>query len=142
MNRLLHFLFPARPYSTSESWFLLAFRLLFGILLLTHGIAKWSSFSTLSGAFPDPLGVGHSLSLGLAIFGELICSVGFIFGAFYRLALLPMIFTMCMAFFVIHNGDPFSSRELAFVYLVVFVLMYLEGPGAYALDRIIARRIR
>ena len=77
-------------------------------------------------------------SLGLAIFGELFCSIGFIFGALYRLAMIPMIFTMGVAFFVIHGNDPFSLKELAFVYLVVFILMYIAGPGKFSLDRLIA----
>ena len=78
------------------------------------------------------------LSLGLAVFGEVFCSVGFIFGAFYRLAMIPMVFTMGMAFFVIHGNDPFAVKELAFIYLVVFVLMYITGPGKFSIDHVIS----
>lgn len=146
MNRILHFLFPAKNYTASESWFLLALRILFGILLMTHGIAKWSAYSTLSDTFPDPLGFGRHTTILLALFTEIICSAGVIAGAFYRLVLIPIIFTLIIAFFIIHGGDPFTSRELPFIYLTVFVLMYLAGPGRYALDRLIgpnliARRI-
>ena len=88
-----------------------------------------------------PLGIGSSASLSLAIFGEVICSLGFIVGAFYRLALIPMIFTMCIAFFVIHGADPFAVKELALVYLAIFVLMYIAGPGNYSVDRLIAKKI-
>lgn len=49
---------------------------------------------------------------------------------------------MCVAFFAVHGGDPFAARELALVYLVVFVLMYVAGPGRYAADTLIAQRIR
>ena len=136
------FLFPSKPEGNAFSLFLLALRILFGVLLLSHGIQKWTNFSAMSGSFPDPLGVGSTLSLGLAIFGEVFCSVGFIFGAFYRLAMIPMVFTMCVAFFAVHGGDPFAARELALVYLVVFVLMYVAGPGRYAADTLIAQRIR
>ena len=52
--------------------------------------------------------------------------------------LIPMIFTMGVAFFVIHGNDPFSLKELAFVYLVIFILMYIAGPGKFSLDRLIA----
>ena len=83
-------------------------------------------------------GVGSTLSLGLAVFGEVFCSVGFIFGAFYRLAMIPMVFTMGMAFFVIHGNDPFAVKELAFIYLVVFVLMYITGPGKFSIDHVIS----
>ncbi len=138
MNNILKFFFPIQPESTNVSLFLLALRILFGMLLLTHGIQKFTNFENLSESFPDPMGVGSHISLGLAIFGEVACSIGCILGAFYRLALIPMIFTMGMAFFVIHGSDPFSQKELAFVYLIMFVLLFLAGPGKYALDRFIA----
>lgn len=108
---------------------------------MSHGIAKWQNFDALSAAFPDPLGVGGGVSLALAIFGEVVCSAGFIAGLFYRLALIPMIFTMCVAFFAVHGGDPFAARELALAYLSVYVLMYAAGPGLYAADMLIARRL-
>ena len=124
-------------------WIILTAALvLFGVLLLSHGIAKVDDFAALSEVFPDPLGLGSRISLTLAIFGELFCSVGFIVGAFYRLALIPMIFTMCVALFVVHGNDPFAVKELAAIYLSVFVLMYISGPGNYALDRLIAERLR
>ena len=135
MSRILRFLFPTTRYTARASLFLLALRVLFGVLLLSHGIAKVDDFAALSEVFPDPLGLGSRISLTLAIFGELFCSVGFIVGAFYRLALIPMIFTMCVALFV-------AVKELAAIYLSVFVLMYISGPGNYALDRLIAERLR
>ena len=137
MSVVYKFLFPSKPEGNAFSLFLLALRILFGVLLLSHGIQKWTNFSAMSGSFPDPLGVGSTLSLGLAIFGEVFCSVGFIFGAFY-LAMIPKIFTMGMAFFVIHGNDPFAVKELAFIYLVVFVLMYITGPGKFSIDHIIS----
>ena len=77
MSAFYKFLFPMKPDGTAISLLLLALRLLFGGLLLSHGIQKWTNFESMSAAFPDPLGVGHSVSLGLAIFGELFCSIGY-----------------------------------------------------------------
>ena len=142
MSVVYKFLFPSRPEGNAFSLFLLALRILFGVLLLLHGVQKWMNFSAVSGSFPDPLGVGSTMSLGLAIFGEVFCSVGFILGAFYRLAMIPMIFTMGMAFFVIHGNDPFAVKELAFIYLVVFVLMYITGPGKFSIDHVISSALK
>lgn len=141
MRAILRFLFPDKPYTAGESWLLLAARIVFGVLLMSHGIAKWQNFDAPCAAFPDPLGVGSSVSLVLAIFGEEVCPAAFIAGLFYRLALIPMIFTMCMAFFVVHGGDPFAARELALVYLSIFVLMFAAGSGRLAVDTLIARQI-
>ena len=141
MSAFYKFLFPMKPDGTAISLLLLALRLLFGGLLLSHGIQKWTNFESMSAAFPDPLGVGHSVSLGLAIFGELFCSIGYILGALYRLAMIPMIFTMIVAFFVVHANDVFAVKELAFIYLVVFILMYIAGPGKFSIDHIIGNEL-
>ena len=61
------FLFPTKSNTTKVSLLLLAVRIIFGILLMNHGIQKWSSFQELSTVFPDPLGIGSPLSLGLAM---------------------------------------------------------------------------
>ncbi|WP_418699161.1 DoxX family protein [Bacteroides sp.] len=135
------FLFPSKPDGAAASAILLIARIIFGILLMNHGIDKWANYQELSATFPDPLGIGSSLSLGLAIFGELACSMAFIIGFLYRLAMIPMIFTMVIAFFVVHGNDPFSVKELAFVYLVIFILMYIIGPGKFAVDRWIGKII-
>ncbi len=139
MSFIYRFLFPANTSGKAVSLFLLALRILFGGLFLYHGLQKWSNFSDLSAAFPDPLGVGSQLSLILAIFGEVICSFAFLGGILFRLAVIPMIVTMSVAFFIVHGNDPFAVKELAFIYLIVFVLMFLMGPGSYSVDRLIAR---
>ena len=84
---IYNFLFPTKPNTTKTSLLLLAVRIIFGVLLMNHGIQKWSNFQELSAVFPDPLGLGSPISLGLAIFGELVCSMAFIVGFLYRLAM-------------------------------------------------------
>ena len=138
---LKRFLFPVKPDGTFISVILLIVRVVFGVMLMNHGIDKWANYQELSAVFPDPLGIGSPLSLGLAIFGELACSMAFIIGFLYRLAMIPMIFTMCVAFFIVHAYFPFSVNELAFIYLVVFVLMYIVGPGKFAVDRWISKSL-
>ena len=67
--------------------------------------------------------------------------MGFIIGFLYRLAMIPMIFTMSVAFFVIHANDVFVVKELAFIYLVVFILMYIAGPGNFSIDYFIGNQL-
>ena len=138
---IYNFLFPTKPNTTKASLLLLAVRIIFGILLMNHGIQKWSSFQELSAVFPDPLGISP-ISLGLAIFGELVCSMAFIVGFLYRLAMIPMIFTMIVAFFIIHANDVFAVKEMALIYLVVFIIMYIAGPGKFSIDHIIGNELQ
>ncbi len=134
------FLFPSQPSSTLVSIQLLSARLILGMLFLNHGVEKWASYKTLVETFPDPLYIGSHLSLILVIFAELICSVAFMFGFLYRIALIPMIISMAVAFFLVHSADPMSTKELALIYLVSFVLMYIAGPGRYSVDYMFCRR--
>jgi putative oxidoreductase len=48
---------------------------------------------------------------------------------------------MIVAFFVIHANDVFAVKELAFIYLVVFVLMYIAGPGKFSIDHFIGNKL-
>jgi putative oxidoreductase len=138
---IYNFLFPTKPNTTKTSLLLLVVRIIFGVLLMNHGIQKWSNFQELSAVFPDPLGLGSPISLGLAIFGELVCSMAFIIGFLYRLAMIPMIFTMIVAFFIVHANDAFAVKELAFIYLIVFIIMYIAGPGKFSIDHIIGNEM-
>ena len=75
------------------------------------------------------------------ITGIVCLAVGVIIGFLYRLAMIPMIFTMIVAFFVVHANDVFAVKELAFIYLVVFILMYIAGPGKFSIDHIIGNEL-
>lgn len=120
--------------NTTLSLGLLALRLGFGSLMLTHGIPKLMAYSTLSSQFPDPIGVGSQLSLLLAIGAEVGCSLLLILGLFTRLATLPLIITMLVAALIVHGADPLAKKEAALTFLISYVTLLLTGPGRYALD--------
>lgn len=110
----------------------------FSLGLMTHGWSKLCHFETLAnGGFPDPLGWGSALSVCLAIFAELICSALVLLGFLHRLALLPMIATMAVAFFVQHGGR-IDGGEMSLLYFVAFVALLLTGPGRFSVDAILA----
>ena len=141
MQKVKNFLFKEPPLPIVYSVILLAVRIVFGTLFMSHGIAKWVAFNETTENFPDPLGMGSTLSFWLAVFAEVACSFGFILGALYRLCLIPMIFTMCVALLIIHAGDPLAIKELALMYLTIFVLMFFSGPGRFSVDEILRRII-
>jgi putative oxidoreductase len=116
-----------------------------GMMLFSHGLPKMQKYSEVSEKFPDPLGVGSPVSMALAIFGEVFCSVLVMIGVGTRLAATQLIATMVVAAFLAHSGDPFfaapgeRSKEFALVYLTGFLLIFLAGPGRYSVDAIITR---
>ena len=135
------FLFPQRFRGKGVSVFILLLRIFFGVMLMIHGIDKMSNFSYLSQTFPDVLGFGSYMSLMLAFFAEFCCSMFLITGLLVRVMILPMIVTMAVAFFDVHDA-MLPEGELALVYLVVFIILYIVGPGRYSLDYLIDMRLQ
>ena len=127
------FLFPQPTESKGFSLLLLCLRLLFGILLIIHGFDKVYNYTALCFTFPDPIGIGREISLLFAIFAEILCSLALIFGALFRLSMLPILAVLIVAFFHIHQASIIQG-ELAFLYLIVLILMYIAGPGQYSID--------
>lgn len=127
------FLFPQPTDSKSFSLFLLCLRIFFGLMLMMHGLDKLYNYTELCFTFPDPTGIGREITLLFVIFVELMCSVAFIFGALYRLSMLPMIGVMAVAFLHIHQASIVQG-ELAFVYLIILIFMYIAGAGQYSID--------
>lgn len=114
---------------------LLVLRLGLGLtMLISHGWGKYQNFSVMATKFPDPLGVGSQLSLTLAVFAEVVCSALIVLGLATRLALTQLIATMVVAFFIIHANDPFQKKELAFMYLIGYVALFITGPGRLSID--------
>lgn len=136
----LKLLFPTEIESTKTSLILLASRLVFGLTFASHGLDKLQHFTDTAAHFPALFGMSGELAVSLSIFGELICGVAFALGFLTRLALLPMIFTMTVAFTAVHGGSV-SGGELAFLYLVIFVLSWFAGAGRYSVDGLIGSKL-
>ncbi|MEW4526748.1 MAG: DoxX family protein [Maioricimonas sp. JB045] len=122
----------ASPKSISIG--LLILRVGVGCLMLTHGVPKLLNYTTLSQGFADPIGLGSQISVILAIGAEVGCSILLILGAFTRLAVLPLAFTMIVAVFVVHGADPWKVKELGSFYLLTYVALALTGPGQFSVD--------
>ena len=105
-------------------------------LLLTHGVPKLQLlFQEGPLEFPDPLGIGASPTLFLAVFSEFLCAVLVLIGFKTRLAAIPIVITMLVAALVQHAADPFAQKEKALLFLLIFVCIALLGPGAFSVDK-------
>ncbi|MBC6491291.1 DoxX family protein [Flavihumibacter stibioxidans] len=114
---------------------LLVARVGIGAIMLTHGIPKMMMlFSGAPVQFPPVMGLTPELSLGLAIFAEVLCSIFLMAGFVTRLAVLPLIITMLVAALVFHGADPFAKKELSLQFLLAYVVLLLAGSGKYSVD--------
>ncbi|WP_157760817.1 DoxX family protein [Chitinophaga caeni] len=130
-------LFSVRFTNGSVNFSLLVIRLVFGILLMTHGWMKIENFSQMSGSFPDPFHVTSKISLTLVIFAEVFCAGLAVIGLFTRLAAIPVIICMCVIVFMIHGNDAVAKQEPGMMYLASFFVLLLCGPGRFSLDSLI-----
>ena len=105
-------------------------------MLYGHGWGKLMNVFAGEFQFADPLGLGPTISLILAAFAEGICSLLILMGWYTRLAALILIINMSVAVFFFHipNGDAFGGMETALLYLVMFIVIFLLGPGNLSID--------
>ena len=119
---------------------LLLLRCAFGLLLLlNHGIPKLQKFGKLQASFFDPFGIGSKWALILVIFAEVFCSILLILGLFTRLAVIPLIITMCVVIFMAMKGEPLAKVELPILLLCGYIAFLFIGPGRLSIDGVIGK---
>ncbi|MEL7589185.1 MAG: DoxX family protein [Prolixibacteraceae bacterium] len=124
-----------------QDLWLLILRVGIGASMLTHGIPKLQMLMAGGDiAFADPFGIGDFWTLVLAVFAEVFCSGLLILGFLTRLAAVPLSVTMGVAFFMIHSADPFGKKEMALLYLLIYLTLLVLGGGNFSLDRVIRKR--
>ena len=87
--------------------------------------------------FPDPIHLGATVSFSLVIFAEFFCAVLLVAGLMTRLVVIPLIITMGVAVFMIHNSDFFGEAEQATLYLAGYLVLLVAGPGKVSMDRML-----
>jgi putative oxidoreductase len=110
-------------------------RIVPSVFMLTHGYPKLLKLINGNTEFANPFGIGEAPSLFLAVIGEFICPLLMIIGFKTRWAAIPTAITMAVAAFIIHGADPFGTKEKALLFFVVFVVIFLLGPGKYSVDK-------
>ena len=113
---------------------LLILRVGFGGFMLTHGIPKISMLSNPSD-FGDIIGVGATLSLILALIGEVVAPIMLIIGFKTKWAAIPSAITMFVAAFIVHSKDDLATKEHALLFFIAFVVILLTGAGKYSIDK-------
>ena len=117
----------------------LLIRLIFGGFFVYYGYTKASMYDQLLTMFGDPIGIGTKLSVILVIFAELVCGFLVLIGLVTRLAVIPILITMFVAYFVAHAADPFEVKQLVFLYLLLSTVIFILGSGKYSVDYLIQR---
>jgi putative oxidoreductase len=135
MRKLLSTNYSAGAFNTA----MLLLRITAGILMLMIGYDKLVHFQEHIPKMINFMGIGQKVSLILVIFAEFFCSAILIIGLFTRFACIPLIITMCVALFKVHNTDFFGDGQTATLFLACFVAILLVGPGKISVDSMIGK---
>jgi putative oxidoreductase len=129
-----------KSFNNLDFWILIL-RICIAAFMITHGYPKLEKL--IAGGeikFADPIGIGQTASLVLVVFSEFFCSIFVGIGLFTRSATIPLIFTMGVAAFVTHASDPFGNKEMALMYILIYLTIFIIGPRKFSLDALLRRR--
>ena len=113
----------------------LVLRLGFGAMMLTHGFPKLMKLFSGNTQFRDPIGLGDTPTLILAVIAEVICPILIMIGYKTKLSAILPVITMLVAAFVVHGDDPWGKKEFALVYGLGFLAIGLIGNGKFAIEK-------
>lgn len=121
-------------------------------LFLKHGWEKIVYFRMMGHNFFDPLGIGHYTTFLMAFTTDVIFSVLIALGVATRWCCAFYFGLVFGAWWLRHHflywnpapGAPNhlagSHGELVVVYLLLFIVMFVAGPGRYSVDAMLSRR--
>lgn len=119
----------------------LLLRLIFGGLFVYHGYDKIVHYDLYLSMSKDIIGIGTKLSYNLLIFAELFCGFLITIGLLTRIAVLPIMFSMSVAFFIAHAKDSFQVKELACLFLLLSLVIFVLGSGKFSVDKLFTKKI-
>ena len=111
---------------------------LHGFRKITSGYERWEK---LGRTITDLIEI-DSLAIPLGLMASLSESIfaGFIMIGFYtRTSTFFLGFTMIVAFSKHLFSDGLKSGEMALLYLILCIIIYLLGPGKFSVDRLIKK---
>lgn len=118
----------------------LILRLGVGVLMLFHGIHKIINGIDGIKALTTKAGLPEIMAYGVYI-GEVVMPILIILGIYARIASLVVAFNMIIAIYLAYGSSLLALGktggpvyELALLYLIMCVVIFLQGSGKYALN--------
>ncbi len=115
------------------------------LMFYFHGFGKimsgYTRWEKLGRTITDLIGIDSlAIPLGLmASLSESIFAIFIIIGFYTRASTFLLGFTMMVAFNKHLFSDGFKSGEMALLYLILCIIVYLLGPGKFSIDRLIKK---
>ena len=114
-------------------------------MLHLHGLRKITSgyeiWERLGRTITDLIEIDSlAIPLGfMASLSESVFAVFIMIGFYTRISTFFLAFTMIVAFSKHLFSDGLKSGEMALIYLILCIIIYLLGPGKFSIDRLIKK---
>lgn len=123
---------------------LLLGRLAVGLVFLSTGWGKVHNVEKVTEFFTSLHIPAPGLNAVVVGWSELLCGAALVLGVLTRLATIPLIVSMVVAILTAKRPDIKGFFDLVafeeFTYLIVLVMIAILGPGAIAIDHLLAKR--
>ncbi|WP_051244633.1 DoxX family protein [Azohydromonas australica] len=136
-----------RPIAAATDLAPLLLRVVLGVLVLLHGVAKVMAGPGYMMALVSKAGLPSFVAYGVYI-GEVVAPLLLIAGLCTRSAAAVVAINMLFAFALVHTGDLFNlsktggwALELQGLYFFTALAVALLGAGRYSLDAVIGHRL-
>jgi putative oxidoreductase len=140
----------ARVRSATDRWFsrlrdpfVLGVRLYWGWNFFLAGKGKLTNLGPTAETFAGwgvPVPAASAVLAGTA---EAVCGLALLVGLFSRLATVPLIIVMTVAYLTAHVNEVASLADFVkappFTYLMACLIVLIFGPGAFSMDEFLSR---
>lgn len=125
-----------------QPFFLLAVRLIWGLLLVQTGWGKLTNIEAVIELFTELGILWPEFNAYLVAGTELVCGALLVLGLYSRFAAVPVVIIMLVAYATAHYEavanimtDPQQiMKESPFTYLLAALIIWTTGPGVFSLD--------
>lgn len=142
MKKILSNLFSTAANSQRFDVALLVLRIGVAFTLIkVHGSKKLLHFADTVANIPDPFGLGGTTSAVVAILANMVFAFFILLGLATRLSAVFILSVTITGLLMVHLNDPWSVKDIPFMYSLVMIVILILGAGRYSLDHFIHHKI-
>lgn len=142
-----HLIFPSliRFYATGEPIAYAIARVVFGWIMIMHGLPKWGrGIEAVGNAFAATYGLPRWFA-ALALFFEIVGGAALIAGLFTRFFAAALAIELLIAMFTAHWAKGFAAGSGGYEYVlflgIVCFTIAMRGGDRYSVDRMIGKEL-
>ena len=111
-------------------------------MIFVHGFKKLGIGTAEAEKVPNPLHLPEAFNDAFAVSANIVFPLLVLIGLCTRLATLPTLAVTLTGYFILHWNDAALIKDTPFIYSIIFLLIFLLGPGKYSVDNCLYNKSR